>query len=66
VLDVAGLSTWNSLPKRPRDSFRSLSVLAVFLKHSSFQSSNMERKCADTILAECRFHGLAISNAKIL
>jgi len=49
VLAVAGLSTCNSLPKRPRDSFRSLSVLAVFLKHSSFQSSNMERKCADTI-----------------
>jgi len=26
---------------------------------------NRERKCADTILAQCRFHGLAISNAKI-
>jgi len=25
-----------------------------------------ERKCADTILAQCRFPGLAISNAKIL
>ena len=30
------------------------------------RSQNRERKCADTIVAQCRFPGLAVSNASIL
>ena len=38
---VAGSSTWNSLPKRLRDPYFSISVFALFSRHSSSQSTSV-------------------------
>jgi len=64
------------LEGEPPDHQQSLSQSLVKKKlcssitqHNTYESNvecNRERHCADTILAQCRFHALAISNAKIL